>query len=77
MNAFRPASDFKHHMDQWIERFRSAKPAEGFNGVLIPGDPEREMEAERRIKGIPLLGPVVDDLTYLSEKFGVELTVLT
>lgn len=77
IDAFRPASEFKQHMDQWIERFRSAKPAEGFDRVLIPGDPEREIEKERREKGIPLLGPVVDDLTYLSEKFGVELTVLT
>lgn len=75
IDAFRPAEDFKQHMDQWIERFRAAKTAEGYDKVLIPGDPEREMEAERKEKGIPLLGPVVDDLTYLSEKFGVELLV--
>ena len=75
IDAFRPAEDFKQHMDQWIERFRAAKTAEGYEKVLIPGDPEREMEAERKEKGIPLLGPVVDDLTYLSEKFGVELLV--
>jgi L-2-hydroxycarboxylate dehydrogenase (NAD+) len=75
IDAFRPVEEFKQHMDQWIERFRAAKTAQGFDKVLIPGDPEREMEAERRVKGIPLLGPVVDDLTYLSEKFGVELSV--
>ena len=75
IDAFRPAADFKQHMDQWIERFRSATPTEGHDRVLIPGDPERETERERRVKGIPLLGPVVDDLTYLSEKFGVSLTV--
>jgi L-2-hydroxycarboxylate dehydrogenase (NAD+) len=73
IDAFRPAEEFKQHMDQWIERFRAAKTAEGFDKVLIPGDPEREMEKERKEKGIPLLGPVVDDLAYLSEKFGVEL----
>ena len=39
IDAFRPAADFKHHMDQWIERFRSAKTAEGFEQVIIPGDP--------------------------------------
>jgi len=75
IDAFRPADEFKQHMDQWIERFRAAKTAEGYDKVLIPGDPEREMEVERREKGIPLLGPVVDDLTYLSEKFDVALTV--
>jgi L-2-hydroxycarboxylate dehydrogenase (NAD+) len=75
IDAFRPADEFKRHMDQWIERFRTAKTAEGFDKVLIPGDPEREMEKVRMEKGIPLLGPVVDDLAYLSEKFGVELAV--
>ncbi len=73
VDAFRPAEDFKKHMDQWITRFRSAKTAEGFEQVLIPGDPEREFEVQRRAEGIPLLGPVVDDLRFLSEKFGVPM----
>ena len=75
IDAFRPAEDFKHHMDNWIERFRTAKTVEGFEKVIIPGDPEREMEAERKINGIPLVGPVVDDLKDLSEKFKVEFAV--
>ncbi|RYZ00105.1 MAG: Ldh family oxidoreductase [Chitinophagaceae bacterium] len=73
VDAFRPADEFKLHMDQWIRRFRSATTAEGFDKVLIPGDPEREMEAERRSEGIPVVGPVVDDLRALSDKFGIAL----
>lgn len=72
IDAFRPADEFKMHMDKWIKRFRSAKTAEGQERVLIPGDPEREMEAERMKNGIPLLKPVVEDLKFLGEKFGVE-----
>ena len=72
IDAFRPASDFKQHMDQWIERFRSAKTAKEFESVLIPGDPEREMEGIRMKEGIPVLGPVVDDLQFLAEKFSLE-----
>lgn len=71
IDAFRPASDFKKHMDQWIQRFKSAKTAEGFEKVIIPGEPESEMERERKEKGIPLLGPVVDDLSFLAEKFNL------
>jgi L-2-hydroxycarboxylate dehydrogenase (NAD+) len=71
IDAFRPASDFKKHMDQWIQRFRSAKTVEGFEKVIIPGEPEKEMEKERKENGIPLLGPVVDDLIYLAEKFNL------
>src|SRR4051812_43057629 len=54
IDAFRPAEDFKKHMDQWIRRFKSAKTAVGFDKVLVPGDPEREMEIERMQNGIPV-----------------------
>jgi LDH2 family malate/lactate/ureidoglycolate dehydrogenase len=73
VDAFRPADEFKSHMDNWIGRFRKAKPTDGNEKVLIPGDPERELEAERRVSGIPLLNPVVEDLRNLGERFGVKL----
>ncbi|MBN9384257.1 MAG: Ldh family oxidoreductase [Chitinophagaceae bacterium] len=72
IDAFRPATEFKQHMDKWIRRFRSATPAPGHEKVLIPGDPEREMETERLTIGIPLLAPVVADLKGLAEKLGVD-----
>jgi L-2-hydroxycarboxylate dehydrogenase (NAD+) len=71
IDAFRPAADFKLHMDNWIRRFRSATPVPGHEKVLIPGDPERETEAERRTGGIPLLPAVVEDLKALAQKLGV------
>jgi LDH2 family malate/lactate/ureidoglycolate dehydrogenase len=71
VDAFRPAEEFKGHMDQWIRRFRSAEPTPGHEKVLIPGDPERELEVIRIKEGIPLLDPVVQDLTDLGKKFGV------
>ena len=72
IDAFRPAAEFKQHMDKWIRRFRSAKTIEDQPKVIIPGDPEREMESLRMKKGIPLLKPVIEDLKFLSEKFSVE-----
>ncbi len=72
IDAFRPASDFKFHMDKWIRRFRSATPVPGEEKVLIPGDPEREMESERRAGGIPLHEDVVNDLKGLAQKLGVD-----
>ncbi|MCZ8215011.1 MAG: Ldh family oxidoreductase, partial [Cyclobacteriaceae bacterium] len=71
VDAFRPADEFKTHMDKWINRFRSAKTVEGKERVLIPGDPEREMEKIRLINGVPLNHKVVEDLTELGKKFGV------
>lgn len=71
IDAFRPASDFKKHMDKWIRRFRSARPVEGQQKVLIPGDPEREMEKLRLKNGIPLLKPVIEDIKFLSERLQI------
>jgi LDH2 family malate/lactate/ureidoglycolate dehydrogenase len=73
IDAFRPAEDFKNHMDNWIQRFRNAKPANGYNKVLIPGDPEREMSIERMENGIPLLETVVEDLRKTGERFNIQL----
>ncbi len=71
VDAFRPAEDFKNHMDNWITTFRNAKSIEG-EKVIIPGDPEREMQIDRLVTGIPLLIPVVEDLSALVKKLGVK-----
>ena len=69
IDAFRTADEFKQHMDNWIQRFRSAETVKGEEKVIIPGDPEREMEAERINNGIPLVKSVADDLRSLAVKF--------
>lgn len=71
IDGFRPAEEFKKHMDQWIERFRSAKPVNGEQKVLIPGDPEREAEAERMKNGIPLHEAVIEDLKQIALKYDI------
>ncbi|MFH6984057.1 Ldh family oxidoreductase [Marinoscillum luteum] len=72
IDGFRPSGEFKSHMDNWIGRFRNAEPIMKGHDVLIPGDPERKLEHERRKDGIPLLDAVVNDLKGLSDRFGVE-----
>jgi LDH2 family malate/lactate/ureidoglycolate dehydrogenase len=37
----------------------------------VPGDPEREAEADRMVTGIPLMVSVVEDLNALSQRLGV------
>lgn len=73
VDAFRPAEEFRHHMDNWITRFRSAKTIEGEGPVIIPGDPERECEQLRITAGIPIIGPVVADLEELGARLGIAL----
>lgn len=69
IDGFRPATEFKENMDVWIDRFRSAKTTSEAPSVLIPGDPEREMEAVRRVDGIPINDKVVIDLKEVGKRF--------
>lgn len=72
IDAFQPASDFKLKMDEWIETFRAAKPAEGEERVLIPGDPEREYEERLMMDGISLIPAIKDDLEKISLALGID-----
>lgn len=71
IDAFRNGDEFKSHMDNWIRTFKNAKVSEGYERVIIPGEPEMEMQEERLANGIPLLDPVVNDLKQLAEKFNL------
>lgn len=71
IDAFRTASEFKEHMDNWITTFRAAPTVAGEEKVIIPGDPEREMSTFRKINGIPLNEKVVEDLDVLGKNLGI------
>ena len=72
IDAFRPKSEFKENMDNWIRRFKNTQAVPG-KKVLIPGDPEREMELKRMNEGIPLNENVIKDLEEVGDKFGISL----
>ena len=72
IDAFRPADEFKKDMDLWINRFRSANPIDETQPVIIPGDPEREMESIRSKDGIPLHELVWSDLVAIAQKFNIK-----
>ena len=71
VDAFMSATEFKTRMDKWIETMRSARPVEGHDRVLIPGDPERENEERIAREGISLLPQIVADLEMIAKKIGV------
>ncbi|MCF8254119.1 MAG: Ldh family oxidoreductase [Bacteroidia bacterium] len=73
IDAFRPAEDFKKHMDQWIIRFKQSQRVDENQEVLIPGEPEFRLQKERELEGIPLNPQVEKDLQELAQKFGLNL----
>ncbi len=71
IEAFLDIDEFKRQMDDWIRTMRQTPPQPHTPGVVIPGDPEREAERDRRANGIPLLAPVVADLQRISKLTGI------
>lgn len=71
VDGFRPVSEYKDDIDKWIERFKSAKPIDPSQPLIIPGEPELEAEAERKANGIPLVEAVVNDLNTLASQLGI------
>jgi LDH2 family malate/lactate/ureidoglycolate dehydrogenase len=71
IDGFMDPGEFKSRMDEWVRVFRATKPAPGTPGVVIPGDPERLAEAQRRVGGIPLAAAVVADLRDIANRTGI------
>jgi uncharacterized oxidoreductase len=48
------SSVFDGEISRYVDFIRETKPVAGVDSVLIPGDPERKMRAERTKNGVPL-----------------------
>jgi LDH2 family malate/lactate/ureidoglycolate dehydrogenase len=72
VDGFRPVNEFKDHLDNWIERFKSAQTVDPNQHVIIPGEPELQAELDRKASGIPLVQAVIDDLNLLAQRFGID-----
>jgi hydroxycarboxylate dehydrogenase B len=49
-----PANFFDGEIARYVKYFKETKPATGIDQVLIPGEPEAAMRAERTSNGVPL-----------------------
>jgi len=72
-DLFMPMVDFKQRMDTMIERLKAAEPAEGFEEVLMPVEPEARREEERLRTGIPITAEVRASLETEAQALGVAM----
>jgi LDH2 family malate/lactate/ureidoglycolate dehydrogenase len=54
ISRFMPLEDFAARITELVNTMKSAKPAPGFDEVLVAGDPEWRTETERLRSGIPI-----------------------
>ncbi|MFC2138096.1 Ldh family oxidoreductase, partial [Bacteroidota bacterium] len=72
IDAFQEAEAFKNKMDKWIETFKNAKPAKGYDRVYIPGEIEREKEIEISKSGIDIISAVKDELIIIAKELEID-----
>jgi LDH2 family malate/lactate/ureidoglycolate dehydrogenase len=61
---------FKKNIDEVIRRIKSLPPV-GNSPAYLPGEIEFNLEAKRRMEGIPLSTKVLAELQNLAQKYGV------
>jgi LDH2 family malate/lactate/ureidoglycolate dehydrogenase len=73
---FMPLEEFTARM-QWLrETITHSRPAPGFEEVMISGDPEWRMEAQRLKTGIPIAKGIWTQLTQLAKRLSVRVPSL-
>jgi len=69
---FVPLASFKSRIDRLIKSVKSTPTAEGFNEILIPGEPERREEKKRSQAGIPIPDNAWDALRKTCRDYGLD-----
>jgi LDH2 family malate/lactate/ureidoglycolate dehydrogenase len=68
---FLPMDEFIARMKQMRDTVKNSRPAEGFDEVLIAGDPEWRTNDTRRRDGIPIAQGIWQELSKLAASLNV------
>lgn len=70
---FRPEQEYRSAVDTLFRAVKEALPAEGSNGVMLPGEPEQHRRATRSKEGIPIDDSTWQELQEIANAYGVIL----
>jgi len=71
--TFGDVEAYREHVDRLIEGIKSLPKAEGVEEIMVPGEPEQRVLAERQAQGIPLPEGTVRNLREVALRLGVPL----
>jgi LDH2 family malate/lactate/ureidoglycolate dehydrogenase len=74
--AFREEGDFEDDLDKAIDALRATPPADPARPVLVAGDPEEAMRAERLVAGIPIPAKLEEHLRAICRRAGVAFVLV-
>lgn len=73
VSRFMPLDEFHTRMDWLVAQIKSARPAKGYDEVLVAGEPEQRAEQHRRRHGIPIPDGVWKTVAEVAERLHVPL----
>jgi LDH2 family malate/lactate/ureidoglycolate dehydrogenase len=73
ISMFTDAEAYKDHVDKAIDGIKGLPKAEGFDQILVPGEPEDATLEERVREGIPLPDGTVQKLRDVAKELGMEM----
>ena len=71
ISRYLPLPEFQERMRWLVAQMKSAKPAAGYDEVLVAGDPEWRAEESRLRQGIPVTAGIWEKLTSHAERLKV------
>ncbi len=72
IGTFTDVERYKENVDQLAKGIKALARADGFDAVLLPGEPEEQVREQRLREGIPLPGTVVQSLQEVAAELGVK-----
>ncbi len=72
-DLFIPMAEYKRRMDIYYARIKNLPRAAGVEEIMMPGEPEDKIYAERNKNGIPITGKILDDLYEVAKKNNIEM----
>ena len=74
--AFRSKESYEKNADFVMQRVKNIRPAQGFNEVLIPGEPESRSASARLKDGIPVADTTWQQIVDGGKSVGVDVEAL-
>lgn len=71
IKRFLPVDEFRQRVEHFVTMMKSASPAEGYEEVLVAGDPQLRAERQRSTEGIPIPDASWKLIVRTADKLGI------
>ena len=73
LGFFGDVDDYRREVDKLVDAVKGLPTADGFDEILVPGEPEDRVYAQRKRDGIPLPQGTVENLRAVASRLEIAL----